>query len=177
LLNEKRDRPTPEIIPPGRTPQRRSASGADNESLDHLATVLDELFTVPGTRIRFGLDALLGLIPGLGDALSGVVSSFIIFTAHQRGLPRITIMRMVANVLIDSVVGAVPFAGDLFDVAWKSNRKNVELLKRSTALHPAGRRKQTLLDAAFLVLAIVVVIAAVALPVLALVWLVNSLRS
>lgn len=175
----------PEIIPPGSSPRRSGTRGSvhvsvggqppTDENLDHLATILDEVFAIPGTRIRFGLDALLGLIPGLGDAISGLVSSFIIFSAYQRGLPRVTIARMVANVMIDSVVGAIPLLGDLFDVAWKSNRKNVELLKRDTAAHAGHPHANTWKDAAFLVGAIIIVIAAVALPVLGIIWLVRQL--
>src|SRR5437870_11670968 len=102
----------PEIIPP----RRRSVPlNITDEQLEHLANLLDDIFRVPGTNIRFGLDPLIGLIPGLGDFITGAMSFLILYGAWQRGLPRVTIARMFANVAIDSLVGIVPVAGDLFD--------------------------------------------------------------
>src|SRR4051794_13289412 len=116
----------PQVLPP-----LRPQSGLSDESLEIVASLLDDFFRIPGTSIRFGLDPLIGLIPGLGDALSGFASFLIVFAAWQRRLPRVTIARMVANIGLDTLVGSIPFLGDAFDAAWKSNRRNVELLKRS----------------------------------------------
>lgn len=100
------------------------------DRLRGIATVLDDAVRVPGTNIRFGLDALLGLIPGAGDAVTGAVAAYAIVLAAQLGAPAPVIARMATNVLIDVATGTIPVLGDLFDVGWKSNRKNVQLLER-----------------------------------------------
>jgi hypothetical protein len=97
-----------------------------------VANLLDRAVRVPGTKIRFGLDAVLGLIPGGGDVAGAVFSSWLILLGSRLGLPRHVLMQMVANVAIDTVVGSVPLIGDLFDVAWKSNTRNYDLLARWT---------------------------------------------
>jgi hypothetical protein len=97
--------------------------------IDALATLLDTVLVVPGTNIRFGLDAVIGLVPGIGDAITTVMSLYIVHEAHQLGAPRHLIARMLGNVLIDSVVGSIPVAGDAFDVLWRANRRNVDLLR------------------------------------------------
>jgi hypothetical protein len=91
---------------------------------------LDAAVRVPGTNIRFGLDAVLGLIPGAGDIAGGLLSTFIILQAARLGASGSVLARMVMNVAVDSIVGAVPILGDLFDVGWKSNMRNAELLER-----------------------------------------------
>jgi len=98
------------------------------QDLVHLARFLDNAFVFPGTNIRFGLDGLIGLIPGAGDALSALISIYIIHRAKMLGAPERLLNKMRWNVLIDTVAGAVPFLGDLFDVAFKSNVRNVRLL-------------------------------------------------
>jgi hypothetical protein len=98
--------------------------------LDGLARVMDSAVTIPGTKIVMGFDALLGLVPVIGDAISGIISSYIIWEARRLGVSRLVMARMVTNSTIDAVIGSVPFAGDIFDVAYKSNLKNVALLKR-----------------------------------------------
>jgi len=98
--------------------------------LDALSRVMDSAFTIPGTSITMGVDALLGLLPGIGDAISATISSYLIWEAKQLGAPKLVLARMAGNVAIDTVVGAVPFVGDVFDVAYRANRKNVALLKR-----------------------------------------------
>jgi hypothetical protein len=97
--------------------------------LDTLANLLDTALTVPGTNIRFGLDGLIGLLPGIGDAVTTLTSLYIVHEAYQLGAPRHLIARMLANVALDGVVGAVPLVGDAFDVFWRSNRRNMALLK------------------------------------------------
>lgn len=98
--------------------------------VEKLAHVLDTLFRVPGTSWRFGLDALIGLVPGVGDALTAVASYTLLFAALRYRVPKIVILRMALNLGIDYVVGSVPVLGDLFDFAWKANVRNVELLQR-----------------------------------------------
>src|SRR5437588_12806542 len=116
----------PEILSPRRPPTR----GLSDEQLNHLAGVLDDIFHIPGTKIRFGLDPIVGLVPGLGDIITGLLSFLIVFAAWQRGLPRIAISRMVANIAIDTLLGSIPILGDVFDTVWKSNRMNYNLLVR-----------------------------------------------
>src|SRR6186713_1176936 len=95
-----------------------------------LARLLDDLIRVPGTNIGIGLDPIIGLIPGVGDVLGGVMSSYILLVAAQEGAPTSVLVRMLGNIALDSLVGIVPVLGDLFDVGVKSNRRNVDLLER-----------------------------------------------
>ncbi len=98
--------------------------------LDKLADLLDTKFVIPGTNIHFGLDPLIGLIPGVGDTISMVASVYILQQAYVHRVPRHIRARMLANVAIDWAGGSIPLIGDMFDVAWKSNRMNVDLLKK-----------------------------------------------
>ena len=104
----------------------RADSVARLEALSHL---LDSAFQIPGTNQRVGIDAILGLLPGIGDLVSTVLASYIIWEARQLGLPRWKIARMIGNVAVDTTVGAIPLAGDLFDVAFKANRRNMKILR------------------------------------------------
>jgi hypothetical protein len=97
--------------------------------MDALATLLDTAIVLPGTKIRFGLDALIGLVPGIGDAVTTAMSLWIVHEAHQLGAPGHVIARMLGNVALDSMIGAVPLIGDAFDVMWRSNRRNMRLLQ------------------------------------------------
>jgi hypothetical protein len=155
----------PEIIPPGTEPKE---SRLDDASLETLARLLDDVFCIPGTNIRFGVDPLIGLIPGIGDLITGLASFLIIFAGWQRGLPRVTITRMVANVAIDTVVGSIPVVGDVFDAAWKSNRMNLKLLQRESS---GPSKKHTILDGLFLLAIAMLVLALLALPFLV-IWLI-----
>ena len=97
--------------------------------IDALATLMDTAFLVPGTQIRFGLDALIGLVPGIGDAVTTLISLYIVREARALGAPPLVIARMIANVALDGFVGAIPLAGDAFDVAFRANRRNMALLR------------------------------------------------
>ena len=125
-----------------------------------LARVMDELVRIPGTRIRFGLDALIGLVPGAGDVVTGGVSAYVLIAATRLGAPPAVIARMAGNIVLDLAVGAIPLLGDLFDVGWKANTRNVALLER---LHtdPRGVRRgsRLVLAAALAVIAAVLVVA------------------
>jgi hypothetical protein len=96
--------------------------------IDALATLLDSALVVPGTNIRFGLDAIVGLVPGIGDFLTSLVSLYIVHEARQLGAPTHLLVRMVANIAIDGIVGSAPIAGDVFDIMWRANRRNMALL-------------------------------------------------
>src|SRR5579859_7684531 len=126
----------PEILTPRPAGGRRGAQLFTDENLDLLSHVLDDWFRIPGTSIRFGIDGIVGLIPGVGDLLGGLASCIIVLAAWFRGVPTITVARMVANVAIEVFVGTVPFFGDAFDIAWKANRRNYKLLRGSLATKP-----------------------------------------
>jgi hypothetical protein len=136
------------------------------ERLRTLSRLLDSAFVIPGTPYRFGFDALVGLVPGLGDAVSAVFSAYIILQASRLGAPRSVVTRMIANVALDTLVGWVPILGDIFDVAWKSNLRNMALLEshlQQPAAARAGSRKALLILSGVLLL---LFIGAVALGVL-----------
>jgi hypothetical protein len=96
--------------------------------LRRLAWIIDALGRVPGTRFRFGLNSVIGLAPWVGDAVLVLISLYIVFEAVQLGLPRAKIVRMLVNVAVEAAFGAVPLVGDLLDVAWKANLRNVDII-------------------------------------------------
>src|SRR5688572_20778357 len=100
------------------------------QRIERLAHLMDDSIAIPGTDMRVGLEAVVGLIPGLGDLATALVSLHIISEARKLGVPKKTISKMIWNVVVDTVVGAVPGAGDVFDAFWKANRKNMALIKR-----------------------------------------------
>ena len=122
-----------------------------------LARVLDEAIRIPGTNIRIGLDALLGLLPGGGDIAGGVFSGLIILQAARAGAPTPVLGRMLANVAIDVVVGAIPILGDLFDVAWRANSRNVRLLE-SWRERPATTKRASALTVGGILVALLVLV-------------------
>lgn len=97
--------------------------------LDWLSRVLDTAWSIPGTPYRIGVDGILGLIPGIGDPLGAVLSSYLIFEAARIGAPKHILLRMVGNVALESLVGVIPVLGDVFDIAWKANVRNLALLR------------------------------------------------
>jgi hypothetical protein len=103
-----------------------------------IADLLDQRFTIPGTSIRIGLDPLLGLIPGVGDAIANLAGSAILLIAAQYRLPRVVLLRMAVNVAINAIIGAIPIFGDVFSIWFRSNAKNAQLLERYVAA--PGRR-------------------------------------
>jgi len=107
--------------------------------LDALASLLDTAILIPGTNVRFGLDAMIGLVPGVGDVVTTLLSLYIVKEARALGAPRRVILRMLANVALDGVLGAVPLAGDVFDVMWRANRRNMTLLRDWIAKSEARR--------------------------------------
>jgi hypothetical protein len=103
------------------------------EQLDQLAWLLDNAFRIPGTSWRFGLEAVLGLVPGAGDIVSGLLGLLLLFRAFQFKLPKIVIARMLFNTLLDLTIGAIPFVGDAFDFFYKSNTRNMQLFHEYAA--------------------------------------------
>jgi Domain of unknown function (DUF4112) len=141
-----------------------------NEHLDYIAALLDDMWRIPGTKIRFGLDALIGWIPGIGDALAGIASFFIVFASWRRGVPSITLVRMVANILLEITLGAIPVAGDIFHIVWKANRRNYRLLIREKE-HPGSNTRR---DWMFLAIIFLTAIAVAGFPIAILIWLLRS---
>jgi|SRR5947209_20355009 len=141
-----------------------------NEHLDYIAALLDDMFRIPGTNIRFGLDALIGWVPGIGDALTGMASFLIIFASWRRGVAMVTLARMGANVVLETVIGAIPVAGDAFHIVWKANRRNYRLLIREKE----QPRVNTERDWMFLLIILLTVIAVIAIPIALLVWLLRA---
>lgn len=121
---------------------------------------LDTAFTVPGTRIRFGWDPILGLVPGLGDLVGPAFSAVVLFTAIQLGIPRIVQVRMLLTTIVDVVVGVIPIVGDVFDVFWKASEWNLRLLER----HAAGPVEPTAGDRVFVFTILGCLAVAAALP-------------
>lgn len=99
------------------------------ESLDNLAFYLDDLFRIPAVGWRFGLDALIGLIPNAGDTITSLLSFYILIAGVRYGVPKITLLRMAFNIGLDYLIGAIPFIGDAFDFFWKSNKRNMDLIR------------------------------------------------
>ena len=164
--------PRPQVLPPAGSARPRLGAGLfADENLDQLAHLLDDCFRVPGTSIRFGIDGVIGLIPGLGDVLTGLASLLIIVAAWFRGAPAILLTRMVANVGIGVVIGAVPFFGDMFDIYWKANRRNYALLTR----HIEQPYRHSWRDWAFLMFIGVVTVSIFTAPLVVVVWLVSWL--
>jgi hypothetical protein len=127
------------------------------QRLRTIARVMDDAVRVPGTNFRVGLDALLGLVPGLGDVAGGLTTAYTIVAAQKLGAPRIVLLRMFWNVLIDTVVGSIPFLGDVFDAAYRANRRNVQLLESyMTAPTRTQRASKAFLVAVIVALVLVV---------------------
>jgi hypothetical protein len=126
-----------------------------------LAHALDDLFRIPGTSIRFGLDPLLGLIPGGGDIAGGAMASYIILTAARFGAPPSVLLRMTGNVMIDTLLGTIPLVGDLFDAGWKANKRNALLLQQFVDTPaPVQTRSRIILVLALLLLLLTILAAA-----------------
>jgi hypothetical protein len=139
----------PDILPPETTPtpapgiapalaskptlRQRAERLCSDENLDFFAHLLDDWFRLPFTPIRVGLDGLIGLIPGLGDILAGIASFVLVFAAWIRGVPYVTLLRMMVNIAIEVLIGSIPLFGDIFDIAWKANRRNYNLMTRHLA--------------------------------------------
>jgi Domain of unknown function (DUF4112) len=133
-----------------------------DESLQRLSWLMDDFIRVPGLGWRFGLDAIVGLIPGFGDTATSLVSFYILASAVRYRVPKVTLLRMGLNIGIDYLVGSLPLLGDLFDAWWKSNQMNVALLSKRATVSADEARKGTLSDWLFVGL-IIVLLACLAL--------------
>ncbi len=142
-----------------------------DRTLQSLEILLDEAFRIPGTPFRFGLDGIIGLVPGLGDVIAGLLSVVIPLAAWVRGVPYVTLARMAANLGIDVLVGTIPFFGDIFSIAFKPNRRNYRLLQR----HLGEPRRQTWRDWCFLFLLATGLALVFAIPLILVLWLLSWL--
>lgn len=153
-----------EIIPPGGKvppPPRASAdpgvresevreTGIDDPFIALISQLLDSAFTIPGTKIRFGFDPLIGLIPGIGDTATAVTSLLLIWKSARHGLPRIVLARMALNVLINAALGAIPVVGDAFSIFFRSNTLNYELFRKHAGTRGTSTRPDWLFVGALL---------------------------
>ena len=164
----------PEILSPQRSWREKAASGPfDNEHLDILSHLLDDFIQIPGTPIRFGLDGIVGFIPGIGDIVGGIASTIIIVAAWVRGVRYIILARMVLNVAIETAVGSIPLFGNFFDIAWRANRRNYKLLEGSIA----DPRHHTLTSWLIFACIALVLLGIMLIPSLLIAWLWTHLRA
>ena len=136
------------------------------------ATLLDSAFQVPGTRLRFGLDPVIGLIPGIGDVVSGFFSVLMLLHGVRLRVPKIVLARMTINVALDLLAGAVPIVGDLFDAGYKSNMRNLGLLER----HALPGVLPTRSDYVVVMACVGLILALATLPILLMLWLFSLLE-
>ncbi len=141
------------------------------EGLDNLARYLDGLFRIPGTSWRFGLDGLIGLVPNVGDTITSFASFYILLAGVRYGVPKITLLRMALNIAIDYIVGAIPFVGDLFDFFWKSNKRNMDLIRERAT----GKDKGTTADYIFIFVIISILVLLLVASIAVSVYVIGSI--
>jgi len=144
--------------------------------LRRLSHLLDNAIPIPGTGYRVGIDPILGLLPGGGDTVAGALGAYIIVEAARMGLPREVVGQMVGNIVFDSLVGIVPVLGDLFDVGWKANVKNIALLEKHLHLTQHNRKSDRLFLFGLIILLTLIVIGFATLTVLIIRWLWNVIN-
>ena len=167
-------------VPEGKLPSRRRTVEIE-ASLDQLSRWMDGVFRIPGVGWRFGLDALIGLIPGIGDTATSLVSFYVLVAGVRYRVPKITLLRMGVNIGIDYVLGSIPVVGDAFDMFWKSNQMNVELLRKRATVSKEEAREGRMSDWLFVGLIILVLIClllgSIAVSLYLLAWLFGKLSS
>ena len=154
--------------------ERQDKQIAVDKGLDDLAYYLDGFFRVPGTGWRFGLDALIGLIPNVGDTLTSFASFYILVAGVRYGVPKITLLRMAFNIGLDYVVGMVPFVGDAFDFVWKANKQNMDLIRTRAAGKGKGKTSDYIFVFALIALLIAILIGSIFASVFILWWVLTS---
>lgn len=131
------------------------------QQLHRLAFVLDNSISIPGTKLRFGLDPILGLLGiagGSGDVVGGAVGAYIIYQSAQMGIPKEVVWQMVINVLLDSLIGLVPVLGDLLDFSWKANTRNMTLLDQNLSTLPTTKKGNPLFVFGITLLTVLIVL-------------------
>lgn len=145
-----------------------------DKGLDNLAFYLDGLFRVPGTGWRFGLDALIGLVPNVGDTLTSFASFYILLAGVRYGVPKITLLRMAFNIGLDYVVGMVPFIGDAFDFVWKANKQNMDLIRTRAAGPGKGKTSDYVFVLGLIGVLIAILVGSIVASGLILWWVISS---
>jgi hypothetical protein len=149
------------------------------QGLDRLSHLLDGLFRIPGTSWRFGLDAIVGLIPGVGDTLTSLASFYILAPGVRYRVPKVTLLRMGMNIAIDYVVGIIPGVGDLFDFVWKSNEKNMELIRRRATVSAEeakeGRKSDWIFVGVIILALILLLIGTIVVGLWLVTWVINKI--
>jgi hypothetical protein len=138
-----------------------------------LALIMDNFLRVPGTQFRFGLDPLIGLIPGLGDTGSALISAMALIAAARRGLPKILLARMSLNILLNEAIGIIPVVGDAFSFWFKSNARNYELLRRHTGAPRRSNKSDWIFVAGVLLLLVAILVASLAVSL----WLLSAIAN
>jgi hypothetical protein len=140
--------------------QAKSYQASAISNIEALAKLMDSQFTIPGTQIRFGLDAIIGLVPGAGDFATFLISGYMVMILAKNGASGFVLARMTFNILIDALIGSIPILGDLFDVAFRANQRNMKLMREHyiEGRHKGGAWKLVLP----LMLSVLLVIAALA---------------
>ena len=162
-----------EVLPPEEKRKRQALEPL----FKWLAYIMDEVLRVPGTQFRFGLDPLIGLIPGIGDTSSALVSAFALVQAVRLGVPKVLLMRMALNILVNEVVGVVPVVGDAFSFWFKSNARNYEIIKTHRLGSNTARKSDWLFVIGVLFFLVAVVVIGIALSFLVLGAIVRLLFS
>src|SRR4051794_5459256 len=144
------------------------------EGLENLAFYLDGLFRVPGTGWRFGLDAVIGLIPNVGDTLTSFASFYILIAGVKYGVPKITLFRMAVNIAVDYLVGSIPVIGDAFDFVWKANQQNMDLIRTRAAGKGKGKTSDYVFVFGLIGLLIAVLVGSIVASAFILWWVLTS---
>ena len=157
-----------ELLPPEDRSRSRRTSASLESRFRWLALIMDDFLRVPGTKLRFGLDPIIGLLPGIGDVTSAIISAVALVHAARSGVPKILLARMAMNILINELVGIIPGLGDAFSFWFKSNVRNYELLRRYSAASGGSRRGDWIFVIAVLSLLFVIVCGGLIVTVLVL---------
>ena len=147
------------------------------QGLDQLAFYLDDLFRIPGIGWRFGLDAVIGLIPNVGDTLTSFASFYILLSGVRYGVPKITLLRMAFNIAVDYLVGSIPVIGDAFDFVWKANKMNMNLIRTRAAGHGTGKMSDYIFVFGLIFLLIAILLGSIISSGLMIYWVINNLSS
>lgn len=144
------------------------------KGLDQLAFYLDDLFRVPGVGWRFGLDAIIGLIPNVGDTITSFASFYILLAGVRYGVPKITLLRMAFNIGLDYLVGSIPVVGDAFDFVWKSNKMNMKLIRKRASGHGTGKTSDYIFVFGLILLLIGILVGSIVASGLIIYWVLTN---
>ncbi len=153
-------------------PQEEANREAIRRSADLLARILDTAVVIPGTQIRIGVDPLIGLLPGIGDAIASLLGTAMLAMASQLQVPKIVMARMSLNIVLNGVIGTIPVVGDFFSIWFRSNARNAELLRRHSR---SVRTRSTLVDWGFVLGVLIVTISATIGAIAGVLWLIARL--